>query len=306
VSGAGGPAIHPRVCGNGLALGQAPLAEQMRFAAEAGFPAWGLPAERLVEALVAGRGEARVGDSNEGASSALGDGGDSLADSSSGVRVAEREGDVRIAHLLLPSLFVLANRRRRNSESARARAAIDAAATAGARRLVFTTGPAGALSYENAAAALGEALPPVREHAAARGVALLLEPTNQLRDDLGFVHTLRDAVDLAGELGIGVCADLLWCWRERDLEATLRRGSDLIGLVQVSDCETGSTSMPCRVVPGDGAIPLDRVLAAVLESGYGGPFDLELLGPRIDAEGGPGALRRGADRLSELLARLGA
>lgn len=306
MSGADGPAIHPRVCGNGLALGGAGAAEQMRFAAEAGFPAWGLPAERLVEALAAVRGEAGVGESNEGVSSALGDGGDPLAGSGGGARVAECDGDVRIAHLLLPSLFVLANPRRRDAESARARAAIDAAACAGSRRLVFTTGPAGPLRYEDATGALGEALPPLREHAAARGVALLLEVTSQLRDDLGFVHTLRDAVDLAGDLGIGVCADLLWCWRERGLEATLRRGSDLIGLVQVSDCETGSTSMPCRVVPGDGAIPLGRVLAAVLESGYAGPFDLELLGPRIDAEGGRGALRRGAARLSELLTRLGA
>lgn len=264
-----GPAIHPRVCGNGLALGGAGVSEQLEFAADAGFPQWGLPADLLAEALAAARG-------------------------------------VPLAHALLPSLFALANRQRWDAESARARAAIDVAATADARRLVFTTGPAGPLRYEDAAAALGEALAPVREHAAARGVALLLEVTSQLRDDLGFVHTLRDAVDLAGELGIGVCADLLWCWRERDLEATLRRGSDLIGLVQVSDCETGSTSMPCRAVPGDGAIPLDRVLAAVLESGYGGPFDLELLGPRIDAEGGRAALRRGAERLSDLLTRLGA
>ncbi len=52
--------------------------------------------------------------------------------------------------------------------------------------------------------------------------------------------------------------------------------------------------------------PLIWILAAVLESGYDGPFDLELLGPRIDAEGGRAALRRGAARLSELLSGLGA
>lgn len=297
MSGAGA-AIHPRVCGNGLALGEASVAEQLRFAAEAGIPAWGLPAERLVKALAtARRDEAGGGVSSDGVSIASGDG---------GVPLALGENCVPLAHVLLPSLFVLAKREGQDAQRERAFAGIDAAAEAGAPRLVFTTGPAGPLSYEDAATALGEALPPVREHAAARGVALLLEVTSQLRDDLGFVHTLRDAVDLASELGIGVCADLLWCWRERDLEATLRRGSGLIGLVQVSDCETGSTSMPCRVVPGDGTIPLERVLAAVLESGYDGPFDLELLGPRIEAEGGRAALRRGADRLSELLSGLGA
>jgi sugar phosphate isomerase/epimerase len=64
--------------------------------------------------------------------------------------------------------------------------------------------------------------------------------------------------------------------------------------------------MPCRLVPGDGAIPLERLLAQLLDAGYPGPFDLELLGPEIDREGPDAALRRGADWLRAALARLGA
>ena len=38
-------------------------------------------------------------------------------------------------------------------------------------------------------------------------------------------------------------------------------------------------------MPGDGDIPFDRILGPLLAAGYTGAFDLELIGPRIEAEG---------------------
>ena len=75
-------------------------------------------------------------------------------------------------------------------------------------------------------------------------------------------------------------------------------------LVQVSDYVYGDRSMPCRAVPGDGAIPLKQILEWTLRAGYAGTFDLELIGPRIDAEGRIKAVRRSADRLDEILREL--
>ena len=62
----------------------------------------------------------------------------------------------------------------------------------------------------------------------------------------------------------------------------------------------------CRAVPGDGAIPLERILGDVLDAGYTGVFDLELVGPRIDAEGARPATTRAAETLSRMLTKLGA
>jgi sugar phosphate isomerase/epimerase len=59
-------------------------------------------------------------------------------------------------------------------------------------------------------------------------------------------------------------------------------------------------------VPGDGVIPLERLLGEVLAAGYTGLFDLELVGPRIAAEGPTQASARAAENLSEMLNRLGA
>jgi sugar phosphate isomerase/epimerase len=184
--------------------------------------------------------------------------------------------------------------------------ALDTANAVGAECLVFTTGPAGPLQWEEAAHALEAALAPVLPEARSRGVPFAIEHTNSLRVDVGFVHTLADAIDLARRLDVGVCMEVNACWAERGLAETITAGADRLRLVQVSDFAVGTLSTPNRLVPGDGDIPLARILGRVLAAGYAGCFDLELIGPRIDEEGYGSAGRRSIDRLTEMLTALGA
>ena len=176
--------------------------------------------------------------------------------------------------------------------------AFDHAATMSAEALVVTTGPAGCLSWEEAALAWRELALDLFANAPVR---VLLEHTNQLRHDVGFVHTLRDALDLVRPLGLGVVVEVNACWMERGLAVTLADAADLIGLVQVSDTMPGTHCTPDRAVPGDGMIPLGRVLGDVLATGYDGAFDLEMIGPRIEAEGYDLAVPRAANALRILL-----
>ncbi len=60
---------------------------------------------------------------------------------------------------------------------------------------------------------------------------------------------------------------------------------DVLRLVQVSDYVIGTLRTPDRAVPGDGDIPLARIIGQLLEAGYDGVFDIELIGPRIEVEG---------------------
>jgi sugar phosphate isomerase/epimerase len=76
---------------------------------------------------------------------------------------------------------------------------------------------------------------------------------------------------------------------------------DVIKLVQVSDFVVGTHDTPNRVVPGDGDIPLRRVLGDIITAGYDGSFDLELIGPRVEEEGYESAVRRAIDATSALL-----
>ena len=91
------------------------------------------------------------------------------------------------------------------------------------------------------------------------------------------------------------------CWMERGLAETLADAADLIGLVQVSDTMPGTRCTPDRAVPGDGLIPLARILVDILRTGYDGAFDLEIIGPRIEAEGYEKAVPRAANALRSLL-----
>jgi len=187
----------------------------------------------------------------------------------------------------------------------RVRRALDAADALSAECLVLTTGPAGTLTWEDAADALSAALEPVLRDADALGVPFALEHTNSLRVDVGFVHSLADAIDLARRLGTGVCMEINACWAERGLAETLRAGADTLRLVQVSDFAVGTLSTPNRLVPGDGDIPLARILREVLAAGYRGCFDLELIGPRITEEGPAEATVRAVAVLTGMLAGLG-
>ena len=138
------------------------------------------------------------------------------------------------------------------------------------------------------------------------GVALLVENAGPFNADIHIAHTLGDAIQLAERSGIGLCIELHACWFEAGLRDRFRAAMPLTGLVQVSDYVLGDRASPCRAVPGDGVIPLERLIGDVLEAGYQGLFDLELVGPRIAAEGARAATARAADYLSELLTRLGA
>jgi sugar phosphate isomerase/epimerase len=184
-------------------------------------------------------------------------------------------------------------------------AAVEIAAQLGARNVYLLTGGRGSLTWEQAAQRFADLIAPAKARAAEVGVKLLVENASAFNADIHIAHTLADVLTLADIAGIGICLELHACWMEAGLPNLITRAMPKIGLVQVSDYVLGDRSAPCRAVPGDGAIPLQRILGDVLDAGYQGVFDLELVGPRIEAEGARAATARGALRLSELLTELG-
>lgn len=190
--------------------------------------------------------------------------------------------------------------------AARLNAAIAASAQAGARQIYLISGGRGRLSWEAAAQRFAALIAPCRQLAQEHGIRLLVENASALNADIHMAHTLDDALLLAETADIGVCVELHACWMESGLAAKFRRALPRIGLVQVSDYVPGDRSTPCRAVPGDGMVPLEALIADLLDAGYAGLFDLELVGPRIVAEGAARASARAADYLSNLLVKLGA
>src|SRR5262249_52560073 len=161
--------------------------------------------------------------------------------------------------------------------------------------------PLGSRTWEQAADDFCRDIAPAVALAKDLGVALAVEPANSLRADVSFIYTMRDTVDLARAAGIGVVLESFMCWYERGLDELVRNNLALSTRAQICDSQSATFNPPTRSVIGEGDIPLDRLISRLLDAGYQGPFDLEILGPKIEAKGYPSATRRSLDRAGEIL-----
>lgn len=185
-------------------------------------------------------------------------------------------------------------------------ALLDGAHALGAATVYGITGPAGSLEWAEAAQAFSVAIAPAAARARELGIALAIEPTIPLRMNINLGIGLRDTVELARIAGVDVCIDLYGCMGEAHLNETIGASVDVTALVQVCDYVHGTLATPGRAVPGDGDLPLTRLLGWMVDAGYEGAFDLELNGPRIDDEGHHAAALRGAHALTRILEGIGA
>ncbi|MCH8284046.1 MAG: hypothetical protein IIC20_05660, partial [Chloroflexi bacterium] len=142
---------------------------------------------------------------------------------------------------------------------------------------------------------LEELLERLLPEAQALGVRLSVEHNSALRVDLGYLGTLHNALDLADKVDspyLTVCLEMNNAWFERGLYDNIRDRIGRIGVVQIDDFKAGTTTTPSRVPLGDGIIPIERIVNAVLETGYDGYFDVEVLGPHVEEMGYEEAIRR--------------
>jgi sugar phosphate isomerase/epimerase len=184
--------------------------------------------------------------------------------------------------------------------------ALELTADVGSKVLYVPPGRAPAWPWEAAAERFCEDIAPHVARATELGLRLAIEPTNPLRSEVSFVHTVRDAVDLARTAGLAVVVDVYSAWYERGLDELVRKNIDLVALVQLCDYKLGTFNMPNRGAIGDGDIPVERLVGMLLDAGFEGAFDIEILGPRIEEEGYRAPIARSLERASEMLDRLGA
>jgi sugar phosphate isomerase/epimerase len=183
---------------------------------------------------------------------------------------------------------------------------IDAAHALDSPSIYVVTGPTPPrMPTEDACAAFAACMGQANRYAAERGVRIAIENNSVTTRDTGFVHTLAVAVDVARAADVGICLELQNCWYEPGLPRLFRDNVDLFTVAQVSDFLIGEPAKFNRRVPGDGTAPLEWMLGHLLDAGFAGYFDVELLGPAIEAEGYPAAIHRSIDWLSERFARWG-
>jgi sugar phosphate isomerase/epimerase len=179
---------------------------------------------------------------------------------------------------------------------------VEAAAELGAPTVYLVSGARPKSKWDDPLSVLAEAIAPSVEKASATGICVAVEPTSVLRADISFIHTITEAIELAKVAGTGICLDLFHVWAEIRFKENVEKAVPYITHVQLSDYVRADQSrLPGRAVPGDGDLPLELLLSQVRGAGYQGPFDLELYGPRIDAEGHSAAVQRALTWLAAAL-----
>lgn len=126
-----------------------------------------------------------------------------------------------------------------------------------------------------------KALAPV---AADNGIKLALEPLNptsvNVESAIWTIDQALDVIEAAGCDEVGLCFDYWNIWQNADVEAAVARAGDRIFTTQASDWRT-PRSFADRIVPGDGTIPLARLIAATRAAGFKGPYVVEIFSTNV-------------------------
>ncbi len=117
------------------------------------------------------------------------------------------------------------------------------------------------------------------EVAADHGVKIALEPLNptsvNVESAIWTVDQALDVIEGTGRGEIGLCLDYWNIWQNEGLDAAIARAGDRILSVQASDWRR-PRSFADRIVPGDGAIPLGRLMRLTHAAGFRGACTVEI------------------------------
>ena len=115
--------------------------------------------------------------------------------------------------------------------------------------------------------------------AADHGVTLALEPLNptsvNVESAIWTIDQALSVIEATGHDAVGLCLDYWNIWQNADVEAAIARAGDRIFTVQASDWRD-PRSFADRIVPGEGRIPLGRLIAATRRAGFAGPYVVEM------------------------------
>jgi sugar phosphate isomerase/epimerase len=167
------------------------------------------------------------------------------------------------------------------------RQAIELAAAMRAHCLVVHSGPRGLHTQNHVRRLLREALEELLPLAESLHVTLALEPMHPAAGARWtFLTDLDDALALVATFGSKYLKLVLDCYdwgQANDLGLRLPRLAPHLALVQLADGRKAPCGERNRCPLGKGNVPLPRLLHELTDCGYGGPFEIELLGEEIES-----------------------
>jgi sugar phosphate isomerase/epimerase len=180
--------------------------------------------------------------------------------------------------------------------------AIDAVRRLEAGCLVVIPGGLYGTTYTEAMERCSKSLRSLAEIAGDAGVKLAIEPLHPR--DTDFINTLGEALELVESVdneACGVFVDTWQLWQTPHLLSEIARSAGRIYGLHIADSPHTMRSNEDRFVPGEGVIPLVQIVGAVLDAGYDGFLDVELMSRELWALDYHDVLARCAAGVTEVL-----
>ncbi len=149
---------------------------------------------------------------------------------------------------------------------------------------VCNTGPSPKGNVRDAIETAARKYRALADFAGTHGVKIALEPLNPVLMNVeSAIWTLAQAmrvVEAVDRENFGVCVDNWNIWQNENVVEEIKGCGDRIFVAQVSDWKT-PRSFADRHVVGEGEIPTAALLRAIHETGYQGPYTLEIFSDEV-------------------------
>lgn len=160
--------------------------------------------------------------------------------------------------------------------------------------LVMQSGCRGGHTRTHAVRLLHDALASLLPVARREGVVLALQPLHaKAAPGCNFLAGLDEALDVIDahdDPALGIALDLWHFGDDPDLESRLPSLAAVAAVVQVADRCGPASAGGDRLPVGHGTLPLERIVAALLDHGYRGGFELDPVGETVELLGYDGVL----------------
>jgi sugar phosphate isomerase/epimerase len=208
------------------------------------------------------------------------------------VKAILEEHGVKPANLCFAGMFTSDSAEKRQAAVDNAKKTAEQCKEIGAGFLLIVSGPALPGDLEGSRDQMQRALEELVPFAENIGTNLALEAIHPIDISrwtvLVTLGQVFDVVKSFSSPNLGILLDLYNSWWEPGIEATIPQIIDKVFDVHIADWHSETTAVDTRLLPGQGIIPLPRLIKTIVNAGYQGLYDVEIFNPSIwDCDEGP-------------------
>lgn len=216
-----------------------------------------------------------------------------------------QESGLRVSHLFWAGGFTGSDGRTFRTSIEDAVEALRTAASLGAGSLIVYSGARSGHTHNHARRLFKEALRELAPIAAELGVGLAVEPMHAgCAAEFTFLTSLDDVVTLLDAVAsehVKIALDTYHLGWDPDLAKRISEIVPRLALVQLGDARAVPKGEQNRCRLGDGVIPLQGIVDALVASGYNGFYDVELYGEEFENADYGSLLRHAQEAFAKLV-----